>query len=247
MNPVFPSICLCVTLRCNALCSNCIEFCNMKEFTGLDYSDSDITLGQIENFIDQLSSFSKPVFDNLSVTGGEALLHPDISVIMEKMERIKQEGYINKVQLDSNLITDAPSNLQKYIYNDQKMKDKPSLHKSIFVHPLDFGGNRKRRYATCTHKRKRTVVLTYQGYSLCCAGDAYIRLFCMENLILDYLPKSIGGFPIGEMTALCRNCPFGSFFDSPHGEESLTISEIYAKEMAKNKMGRKILKRFPEI
>lgn len=60
-----------IILRCNAKCLNCIEFCNMKHLTGLDYSDSDMTLDQIDKFISNIKEFNKPVIENLYITGGE--------------------------------------------------------------------------------------------------------------------------------------------------------------------------------
>ena len=48
---------LCVTLRCTAACPNCVRFCNMSAVTGLDYSDSDMTMGQIAEFIRQVQSY----------------------------------------------------------------------------------------------------------------------------------------------------------------------------------------------
>ena len=37
-----------ITLRCNSFCLSCIEFCNMKELTGLNYADSDVPMENVE-------------------------------------------------------------------------------------------------------------------------------------------------------------------------------------------------------
>ncbi len=51
---------LCITYRCNQSCRNCIEFCNLADITGLDYSDSDMTLSQILDFCDQIRATRPP-------------------------------------------------------------------------------------------------------------------------------------------------------------------------------------------
>lgn len=240
------SLNLCITLRCNANCRNCMKFCNKEEITGLDYSDSDMTLGQIDNFISHVEKLGgKPVFDCLDITGGEPLLHPDFEEIVYKMEALKEQGYINRIIIDSNLTIPAPTAVRKYIRNDSTPEKNPEIHKVVFLHPLEFGGAPNYKY--CVQKRKRTVVLTYQGYSLCCAGDAYIRLFGFEDLILDYLPESISSFPRGEMNKVCMHCPFGNFHSIPFEKDmGCPVSDIYKMEAEKNRGGRRITKRFPE-
>jgi beta-1,4-mannosyl-glycoprotein beta-1,4-N-acetylglucosaminyltransferase len=238
---------LCITLRCNYNCLNCIQFCNKEEITGLNYFNSDMTLGQIDNFINQVKSFGKTNFlNNINVTGGEPLLHPDIEKIMIKLEELKKDHYVKSITINSNKIITSPQSLKDYIINYSLPKDNPSKHNVVFLHPLDFSG-KKQTYKKCTHYRKHTIVLNYLGYSICCASGAYIRLFCMEDLILNYLPKSLEDFPLKEMDKICEHCPFGSENLPFEKDIGCPISDIYKKEGDKNSYGRKIKKRFPEI
>ena len=221
--------------------------CNTKSITGLDYSYSDMTIVQIYNFIQQLKDFGrKNIFETIGITGGEPLLHPDIEEITFKLEDLRQQGYFANLVIGSNKVLGAPENLRKYIINFSSPKDNKNIHNTSLIHPNDFGGI-KQTYDRCNHHRKNRVVLTYQGYSICCAADAYIRLFCMDDLILDYLPKSLNDFPLKEMDKICEHCPFGNENILPfERDRGCPISNIYEIEANKNKLGRKILKRFAE-
>ena len=232
-----------ITLRCNATCRNCIEFCNMQDVTGLDYSDSDMTLGQIDHFIDQVrASGRRPVFGNVTVTGGEPLLHPDVVAIVHRLEPLVAEGILGNLCVNSNRILAPPPGLESYIINFVLPKDKWKVHRVVLRHPDDLPGQ-KYTYATCTQYRKNTVVLSYQGYSVCCAGDAYARLFCLDDLISQEIPERA---PDG-IDKVCRHCPFSIESTLPlERNDGRPVSQIYAAEAAKNAAGRTINTRFPE-
>lgn len=254
MDYLYPfGIDFCVTLRCNAKCPNCVEMCNTKNVTGLDYSDSDMTLGQIEYFINEVKLLGrKNIGEGLGLTGGEPLLHPNIEEIVKKFEELVSQGYFKFMVVSSNLTVPIPPYIKKYIVNSYMPKDNYKVHQCSLIHPKDFGGI-KQTYNNCHHHRKPRVVVTYQGVSLCCAADAYIRLFNMEDLILDHLPKSMDEFKSIDMDKVCEHCPFGSEnvlpFERDKGapQKNYQISNIYAQEAQKNILGRKISKRYPSI
>jgi len=234
---------LCVTLRCNAYCINCIRFCNMKKVTGLDYSDSDMTMAQIDNFVDEIKGHEgRVLIRSLNVSGGEPLLHPQLSEIIDRLEELRGYGFVRTLTINSNLLLPVPDALQKYIIHYVKMKNRPRRHQAVLLHPNDFGGA-NRAYKECTHGRKTTWVLTYQGYSMCCAADGYIRLFGMEDLLFDKLPIGISE----QMDKVCWHCPFGSEDILPYEiDVCCPVSDIYEEEAEKNHSGRTIIKRFPE-
>ena len=238
MNFLFPVLDLQITLRCNSHCLNCIKFCNMKQQTGLDYSDSDMTEPQIDKFCNQL----KPgTFKSIYITGGEPLLHKHVEQITNKLADL-QETYFENLYINSNLIKEAPESIRKYIVNFSKPEDNKFIHQTVLIHPKDFGGIKK-TYNTCTHYRKNRVVLNYLGYSLCCAGDAYIRLFNYEDLIIDQLPESIKDFP--NMDKICFHCPFSNEELVPLEKNAgCPVSDVYYIEAMFNKKGRKLTKRF---
>lgn len=239
-----PNLDICITLRCNAHCKNCIELCNMQEVTGIDYSDSDMTLSQIDNFIDQVQAQGRQqVFDQVGVTGGEPLLHPQVEEIVKRLDRLYAVGIFKNLYINSNLKIPAIPSLKKYILNYTPLEKKPLIHNTMLLHPTDIGATPKTR-VQCTHYRKDTWVLNYLGFSLCCAGDAYGRLFGRQDLILDHLPKSVKDFP--NMDAICLHCPFSSDDLVPlEKDRGCPVSSIYAAEIVKNKQCSRLTKRFP--
>jgi hypothetical protein len=234
---------LCITLRCNAACLNCIEFCNRGDVTGLDYSDSDMTHGQILEFMAQMMRMDPSQgFKRITVAGGEPLLHPDIEGIVSNLKMLRASGYVRDIVVNSNGLIPAPASVRPYLVTYSKPEDNPRLHNVAFLHPADFSG-RKQTYAGCKHYRKNTVVLNYLGWSICCAGDAYLRLFGMEDLIFDHLPDQ---FPFEEMDRICEHCPFGSFDLLPlERDAGCPVSDVYAREAEKNRQGSRLTKRFP--
>ena len=237
------SLDVCITLRCNATCRNCIEFCNRGYVTGLDYSDSDMTLGQIAEFVHQVEGMDPAQrFTRITVTGGEPLLHPQVEEIVAQVEGLRAGGHVQEVLVNSNGLIAAPASLRPYLVNYSHPGDNPGLHNVAFLHPTEFGG-RKQTYAGCKHSRRETVVLTYLGWSICCAGDAYLRLFGMEDLFLDHLPDH---FPLEEMDRICQHCPFGSFDVLPFERDAgCPVSDVYLQEAEKNRQGSRLTKRFP--
>ena len=238
---LFPILDLQITLRCNAHCLNCIKFCNMKQQTGLDYSDSDMTENQIDRFCMHLRHCNA-AFKTIFITGGEPLLHKDIENIVHKLERELGDGNFQELFINSNLIKEAPESIRKYIVNFSKPEDNKLIHNTVLIHPKDFGGTPK-TYNACTHYRKNRVVLNYMGYSLCCAGDAYIRLFNYEDLIIDQMPESINDFP--NMDKVCYHCPFSNDNIIPLEKNAgCPVSDVYYVEAMLNRNGRKLTKRF---
>jgi len=243
MNFLFPVLDLQITLRCNAHCLNCIKFCNMKQQTGLDYSDSDMTIDQIDKAINQIKSFERPnVFKSIFITGGEPVLHKQLEEIINKFINLQAEGYFTDLFINSNLKKEAPEPIRKYIINFSKPEDNKLIHNTVLIHPKDFCDSPK-TYKTCTHYRKNRVVLNYLGYSLCCAGDAYIRLFNYEDLIVNHLPQSINDFP--NMDKICVHCPFSNDTKIPLEKNAgCPVSDVYYIEARLNRKGRAITKRF---
>jgi hypothetical protein len=222
----------------------------MKNITGLNYSDSDMTLGQIDNFINQVKQINRincdVVVENLYVTGGEPLLHKDIEEIMVKLQELQELKLVTNIFINSNKVIAAPISIEKYIVNFSLPSENKDIHSTVLLHPSEFSES-EQTYSECTHYRKNRVVLNYLGYSICCAVDAYIRLFNFDDLILESLPASRLRFPLKEMNKICKHCPFGHVTDVPLEKNvGCPVSQIYSIEAHKNRLGRVILKRFPE-
>lgn len=247
---IFDNINIQITLRCNMNCLNCIKFCNMENITGLDYSNTDMNLGQIKSFIDNVKQHKNEnlkVIESVSITGGEPLLNPSVVDIVNTIEyELVRTGLVGKVYINSNLTIDPHPEIEQFIVNFSKPEHNALIHNIVLLHPFDFI-SQSPTFKTCSHYRKWRIVLNCYGYSLCCAGDAYIRLFNLEDLIIDNLPGSYDGFPLNKMDAVCQHCPFWA--DSPPLQKNLgrPVSQDYAEQAAINKTGRRIMKRFREI
>jgi hypothetical protein len=244
---LYKSLDLEITLRCNAFCKNCFKFCNMHDKTGLNYYDSDMTLEQIDRFIDQVTEVSKiqkEVIEHVFITGGEPLLHPQVYQIFDKVYwNLFSKGIIGNLLINSNLIIKAPDAIKPFIVNLAAIEEKAQRHNTVLLHPDDLPEMRP-TFAMCNHIRKRTVVLCYHGYSLCCAADGYIRLLGLDDLIIDKLPSSYSKFPLDKMDKVCNHCPFGCDYPPLEIHAGAPVSKLYAEQAELNKFGRKIMKRF---
>ena len=241
-----PNLDILVTLRCNAKCRNCIEFCNREQDTGLDYSDSDMTLAQIDNFVSQVREAAyKITFEHVYVTGGEPLLHPRIVEIVRRLDPLRAAGYITELHVNSNMTLPVPKQIQKYVVNFTNVKDKAAKHQVVLLHPSEMSKFARGR-SRCTHYRKDTWTLSYLGFALCCAGDGYARLYGRGDMFLSHLPLSVREFPA--MDEICWNCPFSMEDKLPmESKAGAPVSKIYTTEADKNKAGRKIAVRYPEL
>lgn len=241
---IIPSLNIMITLRCNGYCKNCVEFCCRQEDTGLDYFDSDMTVGQIDNFIREVRSSEPRIrFSDISITGGESLLHPDVVEITQKVIQLRE--YYKRFWVDSNLSIVAPASISRYIENSSLPKDNYKIHQVSLLHPSEFGSEKRTRQQ-CVQRGKTAWVLNYQGFSLCSMGDAFIRLFGREDMILDHLPTSFEDF--GNIDEICEHCSWSRRESLPFERDvGNPVSLIYQEEAKKNKLGRKINKRYPEI
>jgi len=224
----------------------------MENETGLNYDDSDMTMGQIENFVKQVEELYKKenrrVFEFIQISGGEPLLHPNIVEITKLIKaRLIDSKMAGRLIINSNRIKEAPKEIEEYVTNYLTVKEKENVHLAVLLHPEDIGVSGA-TFHSCNYVNKNRLVLTYQGYSLCCSADGYIRLFGEEDLILDYLPNSPKDFPIDKMNKVCKHCAFGCIpYSSFEKEVGRPISKIYLDQAKLNKTGRKIKNVFPSI
>lgn len=235
-----------VTLRCNAFCRNCIKFCNMEDVTGLDSSHTDLTLDQVALLAEELRRMAKrkrePVATFLCLTGGEATIHPQIIGIVRLLEPLVSEGVVGGLQIDSNLRHRVPE-IDRYVKNYSTPEQNSAIHNTVLLHPDEIEGRRP-SFSSCRHYRKWWPVLNVYGYSMCCAADAYIRLFCLDDLVLAHLPDEPEGFPIDKMDAVCQHCPFGCERQVFERDLGRPVSEIYRREAELNRTGRELVHRY---
>jgi hypothetical protein len=224
----------------------------MKRVTGLDYSNYDMSIGQIRNFIEQVKRVGAEkklsVFDVIILSGGEPLLHPDIIEITLLLQKeLIDTKLVKYLKINSNLVIEAPEVLKKYVLNYTTVKDKPEIHRAVLIHPDDLPEKRPTFESCCNYApNKRKVVLNKHGYSRCCDSDGYIRLFCEEDLIVDTLPSD-SNFLLDKIDKICQHCVFGCKDVRLEKDVGCPVSKIYLDQMELNKAGRKINKVFPSL
>ena len=229
-----------ITLRCNAACRNCIKFCNLADVTGLTYWDSDLSIDQMEQFCRDAVD-SRTTIQNLVVTGGEPTVHPRLEEIVGMLRvELLGPGIVERLWVNSNRLVEPPASVIPFVVNYSTPAENPQVHNAVFVHPDELGP--RPTFGSCDHYRKWRVVCNYQGYSLCCAADGYLRLFALEQLIIDRFPRGYEDFPLDLMTDVCQHCPFGSL-PPLQRDVGRPVSAIYAAEADKNRAGRQIRKR----
>ncbi len=254
---LYPDVQILITLRCNLPCLNCVKLCGMKSVTGLDYTKSDMTIGQIEHFIDSVKSLSHyphPILGKVCVTGGEPLLHTKVKEIVNLLEReLVNSGLAEMVFINSNAVLEPPPELKKYVITWSTAQVKELVHNVMLWHPTElgpkFGLGPPLTYKTCKGGAGQyALLLTHNGYSMCYGADGYIRLFCLDHLIIDYLPAGVNEFPVDRMDDVCQHCVFGYGNDvlPRDWEYGRPVSTQYSKEAQLNRRGRSITKQFPE-
>jgi hypothetical protein len=243
---IYPSLDIQITLRCNGSCLNCIEFCGMARLTGLDYSGADVSLEQVQQLKEELQSLSTerggPVVDVLCITGGEPMLHRELAQIVDLLKPLIGAGVANKLIVNSNLIV-RMEELEPYLVNYSTIAEKPLVHNTVLLHPTEIQSTLP-TFESCKHYRKWRPVWNVYGYSLCCAGDGYIRLFCLDELIVPRLPESYSGFPLDKMDLVCRHCPFGCDTEVFERDRGCPVSTIYQEQAKLNRAGRKLKSRY---
>lgn len=235
-----------VTLRCNGGCRNCNKLCGMENITGLNYSNTDMTLPMLHHIIEDVKALRgpQPVIDRLYLTGGEPLLHPRIE---EMAALVAQElgSYITSWHINTNASLPVPPSLKDHIITFSSLADKPSIHKAILLHPSQMTPPELPAFNTCGHRAKQGVVVSVFGYSLCCVADGYIKLFGLNNLILPHLPQHYADFPLHEMDAVCQHCVFGCRHQPFESDVGCPVSNIYAEQAKLNRAGRQPERKLP--
>lgn len=255
--PLYESLEIVITLRCVGHCKNCIRMCNTTEWSGLDYSDMDMSLGHVRRVIQDirdvfsLSCFTEPVFGIVCVTGGEPLLHPNVVEITNLVhDQVTRSGMSVLTMLNTSGSMPIPVSLSEFAVTFSRMPDKTGIHQAMFIDPAEpgiegIGAQAPPTYATCQHYRKHRVIVTRNGYNMCCASEGYTRLFGAEQLCLRKLPASPEQFPC--IDAICAHCAYGAEQAFYERDVGCPISPVYRLQAQLNKAGRRLAFKLAEL
>lgn len=214
MTPIFESLEVVITLRCNAACRNCIRLCNSRTTTGLDYADLDMTLADVDAICEDVRAVGEAtgrlVVGTLCITGGEPTLHPELLAIWAKCLSVRQ--HVGELVLNTNRTRPVPAEIEPHVVHWWNLAEKSRLHQCALVSPTDpppgFPHQGGRTWDTCRHYRRDRLVVTVHGYQLCCAAEGYTRLLNLPDLLVSKLPASLDGMPRPD--PVCRHCAFGA-------------------------------------
>lgn len=232
MTPVYLTLDVQITLRCNLRCRNCIKLCGAEDVTGMPYGEeTDMTEGQFAKVLADARRVSnelgRPAVGTFCITGGEPLLHPRVRAFAEAAHTLESEGVVERVTVNTNGVLEmAGLNGRAVTYT--RPAQKAAVHNVVLLHPSELAA--PRGFAVCTHYRKWRPVVNVFGYSMCCAGDGYIRLYRLWDLLVADLPREEGGFPLERMDAVCVNCPFGCAREVFERDAGRPVSAAYREQ-----------------
>lgn len=243
MTPIYESLEIVITLRCNAHCWHCIRLCNRLDL-GLDYSDLDMTVEQVEHVLTDIAQLServgRPVFDVVCITGGEPTLHPQLVEIWRLCSRSLLGRWANSLVCNVNRTRPVPLEIEPHVVHWWGVGEEKRLnHVASLVDPAEHGEAITR--ATCTHYRRDRIVVTSQGYTRCCASEGYVRLFCDQDLVLPSLPASIDHWP--NQDRICMHCAFAAPTQIMERDVGGPVSRVFFEQAELNRAGRRIRSR----
>ncbi len=184
-----------ITLRCNAACTQCSRHCN-----SFSYGESDMTITQIQKFIDQV--ISAPInLGHVTVMGGEPTVHPRFEEIVHLLyTSLVLDDKAVYLEIATNGIKSVPDSILSLpvIIRTNPVSGKD--HRCQFIAPADTGQKTK----PCDIPHTCGMALNCYGYFPCGAGGAIIRLFDIKELIRYDLPLNLSEF--GSIERICSLC-----------------------------------------
>lgn len=89
-----------ITYRCNKKCDKCNRFCNIEKLPY--FKNSDMTLKQINKFIDQIKN-NNITLHRIRILGGEPMLHPKLEkIIITLYKKLIKPGNLKILEIDTN-------------------------------------------------------------------------------------------------------------------------------------------------
>ncbi|MEK6832815.1 MAG: radical SAM protein [Nanoarchaeota archaeon] len=180
-----------VTLKCNCKCLYCNRCCNL-----FDYEDSDMIPEQIIKLGEQLKS--KEIYiKKIKIVGGEPLLNPNIIDIVEELDKLKTEGLIGYIKINTNTTIPVPDGLRKYNMRWLGSSKKKKKHIPFPYSLLDCGLEPEK----CNIPNGCGLSLDKWGFLPCSPAIPLVRILNKPELYSKTVPSNI--YFIKE---LCSHC-----------------------------------------
>lgn len=186
-----------ITLRCNANCPQCSRHSPL-----LDHSDSDMTMDQVEAFIEEVARREARV-QLLSIMGGEPLLHPRFETLVQYLHQALIPSEVATLQVATNGSIPIPVGTKR-LPGVRFLVSRPPMkrHRAQLVAPSDSGQATK----FCQVPYTCGIAANAFGYFPCGAGGAIARLFGMHQFVRSRLPDDIESSFGNFRDALCPLC-----------------------------------------
>lgn len=193
-----------ITLRCNARCPQCSRHCNV-----LDYGDTDMTMGQVDRFIDDVLRHDQKL-GKIALQGGEPTLHPLLKDFVDRLYERLYPHHVGCIQIDTNDLIPLPPGIEgkpgMVIQRSRPGSLVRQQHRCQWVAPKDTG----QKLAHCVVPEICGYCYSVFGYSPCGAGGAIARLFRLPQFYSFEFPAS-GDAHFGNFReVLCALCQRGA-------------------------------------
>lgn len=198
-----------ITHRCNMHCRHCNRLCNAESFYGASRTYKDMQKKHIDFLCNEITKAPIGLVDMIRIIGGEPLLSKIIDYAVVRFEELKNDGYINQINIVSNGTIEPSSICRPYIVyspvivgemikqkgstlsTDEVYQIKNQKHRNVTVAPLDVNAE----YSICDRITVCGIQFTAYGfsYTACCFPVMYVN---RENhkRFLHHLPLSIDDF-----------------------------------------------------
>lgn len=221
-----------ITLRCTRACPECNRFCHLDWF---DQSDTDMTMEQIERFVDQVKSAGRGI-GQITLIGGEPMLHPKLGEIIDLLQKeLVNPRIAKRVKLATNgdLLHTLPISVCHGLHIKVDAFDNKA-HRCLMAAPCDTG-QKCVKLGECPTPLHCGLGVNCYGYWPCGAGSAIARLFGLSQYRHTELPLSIADF--GDLQALCELCQAGARRGSRmlYGQDDCTPTKSWAEAIEKYK------------
>ena len=236
-----------ITHMCNLSCLHCSRSCGHIQDPNL------ITLGQIEEFFDQVRDYEYPL-KFVKIIGGEPTLHPEIDGIVSLLQGLQRElGFGLRIFSNGHgkKVVDKLWELYHgglYINNQMKADSRSAPHYTYNIAPCDLpeysGCNFE---GGCTMMHDDGMALTYHGIYGCAPGASVDRIYGLDigfHDLEDVNEESV----MEQIQHLCRFCGIykTNFGDQRvHGNE--VVSKSWQEAYARWKEEPPEMTKFPEL
>jgi hypothetical protein len=193
------------------------------EDLGIFHHNSDMTINEIENFINQIKYRS---VDEIHIMGGEPTQHPQFYEICQIFKNFK-----DKLDKDIKIIVvsehiDTPSPIP--IVNFKPNIKQNNHHRCSLVAPIDIGQER----VGCIIPTMCGISYNKYGCFPCGAGGSIIRLFGMNEFIKKEIPQSVNDW--GNLNKVCSLCQISARQQMLEKDFGRPISKSFADALIKN-------------